>query len=204
VDRGVRNTLLWIAAFISLVLGLLFARYVVPHGPSSGALRELGYYEFDNPVTIKPFALVDHRGRQVDNTVLQGRWTLMFFGFTWCPDVCPTTLAVLDDAVQRLPAPPQVILVSVDPERDTPPVLARYVTSFNERFVGLTGTFDDIVGLATQVNIAFAKMPGEEPGTYTVDHSASIVVIDPQGRYRGFIKAPHKAQSLIQIAGTFR
>ncbi|MFN3237176.1 MAG: SCO family protein, partial [Pseudomonadales bacterium] len=166
---------------------------------SEDALRNLGYYGFPQAREIKPFNLTDHHGNPVSEQDLKGEWQLMFFGFTFCPDICPTTMGVLNRAIAELPTKPQVVMVTVDPERDTPEALARYVPSFNPEFVGYTGTFDDIVGLATNVNIAFGKVPGKEPGTYTMDHAASIVVVDPQGRYAGFIKAPHQATNISQI-----
>jgi protein SCO1 len=94
--------------------------------------------------------------------------------------------------------------VSVDPERDTPAVLGQYLASFNPSFKGYTGTFDDVVGLATNVNIAFGKIPGAEPGTYTVDHSSSIVVVNPFGRYAGFIKQPHQAEKISSIISSLQ
>lgn len=196
---GIRNTLIVTLGLIGLVLGLFFYSFLSPKSLSEEALRGLGYYGFPTPREIKPFNLVDHNGNAVTVENLKGEWQLMFFGFTYCPDICPTTMGVLNRALEKLEKKPQVIMVSVDPERDTPEVLARYVPSFNPDFIGYTGGFDDIVGLATNVNVAFGKVPGNEPGSYTVDHAASIVVVDPNGRYAGFIKAPHQATNISQI-----
>lgn len=203
MDKGIRNSLLWIAAFISLVLGLTFARYMVPQDPTPEQLEQWGYYQFEQPRALQNFELVDEHGNAADLSDLKGQWSLLFFGFTYCPDICPTTLAVINQAVREMQDAPQVVLVSVDPERDTPEALARYLPGFNPAFRGFTGEFDEIVNLATQVNIAFGKVPGPEPGTYLVDHSASIVVIDPEGRYAGFIKAPHRPNDIQAIATTF-
>lgn len=196
---GIRNTLMVTLGLIALILGLFFYSFLAPKSLSEEALRDLGYYGFPEAREIKPFNLVNHKGQTVTANDLKGEWQLMFFGFTFCPDICPTTMGVLNRAIADLPEKPQVMMVSVDPERDTPEVLGRYVPSFNPEFIGLTGTFDDIVGLATNVNIAFGKVPGNEPGTYTMDHAASIVVVDPEGRYAGFIKAPHQSTSINQI-----
>ena len=181
--KGIRNTLIWTLGLIGLFLGLFISSFLAPKTLSADALKELGYYGFPEAREIRPFKLIDHRGNPVGNANLVGEWQLMFFGFTFCPDICPT-------------------MVSVDPERDTPEALSRYVPSFNPAFMGYTGTFDNIVGLATNVNIAFGKVPGKEPGTYTMDHAASIVVIDPTGRYAGFIKSPHQADHISQIMST--
>jgi protein SCO1/2 len=196
---GIRNTLIFTVGLIALILGLFLYTFLSPKSLSEDALRNLGYYGFPQAREIKPFNLTDHRGNPVSEQDLKGEWQLMFFGFTFCPDICPTTMGVLNRAIAELPTKPQVVMVTVDPERDTPEALARYVPSFNPEFVGYTGTFDDIVGLATNVNIAFGKVPGKEPGTYTMDHAASIVVVDPEGRYAGFIKAPHQATNISQI-----
>ena len=198
-DKGIRRTLLSIAGFISLILGLLVASYMSPKSLTTDQFRELGFYKFDNARVIDDFSLVNEAGDKVTLDSLKNQWSLLFFGFTYCPDVCPTTLSVLNDAINRMENPPQVIMVSVDPERDTPEVLAKYVPHFNPAFSGYTGEFDEIVSLATQVNVAFGKVPGTEPGTYQVEHSASIVVINPGGHYAGFIKAPHNAQNIQRI-----
>lgn len=196
---GIRNTLIVTLGLIGMTLGLFIYSFTAPKTLSEEALRGLGYYGFPAAREIKPFSLVDHNGQAVTEENLKGEWQLMFFGFTFCPDICPTTMGVLNRAIADLPQKPGVIMVSVDPERDTPEALARYVPSFNPEFVGYTGTFDNIVSLATNVNVAFGKVPGKEPGTYTMDHAASIVVVDPEGRYAGFIKAPHQATNIAQI-----
>ena len=204
MDSGVRRSLLWIAGFISLILGLFLASHLSPGSLSEEQFRALGYYRFEQPRTIAGFRLLDESGNSVSPESLKGHWSLLFFGFTHCPDVCPTTLSVLNDAVGQLENPPDVVMVSVDPERDTPEKLAAYVPQFNPAFHGYTGDFDEIVKFATSVNVAFGKVPGDEPGTYTVDHSASIVVVDPQGRYAGFIKAPHEATRIARIMNGIR
>ena len=198
-DKAIRRTLVSIAGFISLVLGLLIANYMSSKPMTNDQFRALGYYQFDTPRVINDFNLVNEAGEKVTLESLKNQWSLLFFGFTHCPDFCPTTLSVLNDAVRKMEIAPQVIMVSVDPERDTPEVLASYVPRFNPAFAGYTGEFDEIVALATQVNVAFGKVPGLELGTYQVEHSVSIVVVNPGGHYAGFIKAPHNAQKIQKI-----
>jgi len=181
------------------MLGLLVASYLIPRSLSTQQLRELGFYRFDTPRVISDFNLVDHTGKAVGLDDLKAQWSLLFFGFTFCADICPTTLSVLNDGVSKLESPPQVVMVSVDPERDTPDKLADYVPAFNPLFRGFTGEFSEIVSLATEVNVAFGKVPGPELGTYLVSHTASIVVVNPGGKYEGFIKAPHSAQNIKRI-----
>ncbi|MFT4821776.1 MAG: protein SCO1/2 [Candidatus Pseudothioglobus sp.] len=204
MTQGIKNTLLIIFSFIALMLGMLIFNMMTPKSLSAEGYKELGYYGFPEPREILPFKLTDQLGQPVGLTNLKGQWTVLFFGFTYCPDVCPTTLGVLNRAAKKMAIPPQVVLVSVDPERDTPAQLAAYLAGFNTNFKGYTGTFDDLVGLATNVNIAFGKIPGVEAGTYTMDHSASMVVVDPFGRYAGFIKSPHQASKIQKIIESLR
>ncbi len=199
MDKGVRNTLFGIAAFIALILGLLLASIMVPRPMTQEQALELGFYRFDVPRVIKDFDMVNYDGEPVGVANLKGDWSILFFGFTTCPDICPTTLSVLADAVSDLPAPPQVVMVSVDPDRDSPEQLAQYVPAFNPDFEAYVGSFDETVNFAQQVNIAFGKVPGGGPGNYLVDHTASLVVVDPDGLYAGFIKSPHNAQTIQKI-----
>lgn len=196
---GVRNTLFGILAFIALVLGTFFYVALSPHTLSDNAYKQLGYVPFHPPRPIGDFSLVDQDGKPVGPGELQDRWSLLYFGYTACPDVCPTTLAQLSQAVNLMSRPPQVIMVSVDPERDTPAKLSAYLGSFNPDFIGNTGPFEQVVKLARQVDVAFGKVPGPQPGTYEVDHSADIIVVNPQGQYAGFIRPSPRPHDVARI-----
>ncbi|MAV26308.1 MAG: hypothetical protein CMQ05_09340 [Gammaproteobacteria bacterium] len=200
-ERGVRSTLLWLVAFICIILGLFLHNFLNPGLPGDDRLRELGFFHHPEYRAVSTFELLDNEGTSVDEKIFQGRWTLVFFGFTYCPDICPTTMGVLARAVTKIPEPPAVILVSVDPERDTTASIDAYVGSFDPAFRGLTGEFDQIVALASQLNVAFGKVPGPDPEGYLVDHSASIAVINPEGQYVGFIKAPHAELNIATLMG---
>lgn len=200
-QQGIQRTLLWIFAFIAMVLGLVFSTYM--HRDKSLSTEEaasLGYIQFEKPRAVQGLEMVDQEGNPVNERVFQGHWSFVYFGFTYCPDICPTTLAMLDKALEGVEVPPEVVLVSVDPERDSPEQLKRYLAAFSPAFKGMVGTHDATVTFATQVNVAFGKIPGREAGTYTMDHTGSIVVMNPSGEYAGFIKAPHDIQSLATIA----
>lgn len=203
MDTGVRNTLFGIGAFISLILGLLVASMMMPGPMTPEEAQKLGFYRFETPRNIDGFSMRDQHGNAVGLNNLKGQWSILFFGFTTCPDICPTTLSVLAEAVRDMQTQPQIVMVSVDPDRDTPEKLSQYVPAFNPAFQGFVGTFDETVNLAQQVNVAFGRVPASEPGTYTVDHTASLVLVDPEGRYAGFIKAPHNAQNIQRIVATF-
>ena len=135
----------------------------------------------------KAFALTDHTGRAVTLADYRGKAVVMFFGYTQCPDVCPTTLATLAATMKALGPDAdrvQVLFVTVDPERDTQALLAQYVPAFDPRFVGLYGDAAATERVAKEFKVLFQKQPGATPGSYTVDHSAGVFMFDPQGRLR--------------------
>lgn len=136
-------------------------------------------------------ALRDTGGAKRTLADYRGKVVVLYFGYMNCPDVCPTTLAALREAMTQLGADAgrvQVLFVSVDPERDTPPLIERYVQSFDPRFRGLTGSLAEVGAAAKQFKIFFAKSPGKEPGSYSVDHSTQTYLIDTTGRARIFLK----------------
>ena len=133
------------------------------------------------------FRLIDHTGKQRTLSDFRGKAVVVFFGYTQCPDVCPTTLAALAEAMRQLgpdAAKVQVLFVTVDPERDTAELLSHYVTAFDPSFLGLSGDTDATARTAKEFKILYQKQPGKTPGSYTVDHSAGTFVFDPQGRLR--------------------
>jgi len=135
----------------------------------------------------KDLQLVDHNGQPRSLGDFRGKVIVVFFGFTHCPDVCPTTLAELARALEKLGADGdrvQVLMVTVDPERDTPGVLKQYVTALDPRFLGLTGDADAIARTAREFKVFYQKSPGATPDAYSVDHSSGSYVFDPQGRLR--------------------
>lgn len=199
MDKGVRNTLLTTLGFMALILGTFFYTFLTHRALSPAQYKQLGYFPFEKPKPIGNFSLVDENGHRVGHDSLIGHWSLLYFGYTACPDVCPTTLSSLAQAMKQLTKRPRVIMVSVDPERDTPAKMKQYLASFDPDFIGYTGTFDEVVGLAQQVNIAFGKVPGPEPGTYEVNHSANIVVVNPAVQYAGFIRPGPRADNVARV-----
>jgi len=158
---------------------------------------------FNAPRPLPEFELVDHAGRRFDRERLQGRWHFLFFGFTHCPDVCPTTLATLAGvrAVLRdLPASarPGVVLVSVDPARDTPEALARYVPHFDPEFVGVTGAAAAIAALTKEIGVAVVMGEPGDDGEYTVDHTAALFLVDPDGAWTAVFGTPHSVDTIAR------
>ena len=147
----------------------------------------------------RQLALPDANGKPRTLAEFKGKVTLVFFGFTQCPDVCPTALAEIADVKQKLGADGakvQPVLVTIDPERDTPEVLAAYVKNFGGDFVALRGSLEQTQAAAKEFKIFFAKVPGKTEGAYTMDHTAGTFVFDPQGRIRLFIRQGGGAEAM--------
>jgi protein SCO1 len=150
---------------------------------------------------LADFNLIDHQGRSFGAANLRGHWSLMFFGYTNCPDFCPTTLTTLAAMEKRMRAaktvaPPQVIFVSVDAKRDTPAQLAKYVPYFDPEFIGLTATDQAAIELqAKKWGVAVLVQPANGDN-YTVDHSGAIFVIDPQGNLAAILTGPFTLDAL--------
>lgn len=202
--RGIRLTIIGVLLFILVIVAGFVNRIGQPRVMSASEMQANGAYLLQTPRDIGDFELIDHRGQAFVPASLEGQWSLLFFGFTYCPDICPTTMAFLDQFVQQLEGTEaedtQVIMVSVDPARDTVAQLASYVPFFNPEFIGVTGEFLDIHRFATALNTPFRKVPGQDEN-YLVDHSANVVLINPRGDYHAFFKAP---LDLAQMKVTYR
>jgi protein SCO1 len=151
---------------------------------------------------LKDFSLIDSHGRAFGPANLRGHWSLMFFGYTNCPDFCPTTLTTLAAMQKRLraakaPVLPQVIFVSVDAKRDTPAQLAKYVPYFDPGFIGLTAADQpSIEAIAKNLGVAVVIQPAAADGNYTVDHSGAIFVLSPDGRISAILTGPFSVAAL--------
>ena len=193
-SRNIKLTVVGLLVLIALIVGGFVKQISQPRVMTKSELKLNGAFMFDTPRAIPAFSLVDHSGEPFTGETLKGHWTLVFFGFTYCPDICPTTMAFLSRFVGELEGLPEytdtrVVMVSVDPARDTTERLAEYVPYFNPSFTGVTGEFLDIHRFATALNTPFRKVPGRDEN-YLVDHSANVVLINPRGDYHGFFKAP--------------
>ena len=145
-----------------------------------------------------PFTLTDQNGKSRSDTDFRGRDVLLYFGYTNCPDVCPTTLAAIADAMSKLGSKARrvtPIFVTIDPARDTQKVLKAYLSSFGPQFVGLTGNADDIKKVAAEYRVYYAKHPLQRGG-YAMDHSSELYLLDPRGRLTTFYDAGIDAKSL--------
>jgi protein SCO1/2 len=152
----------------------------------------IGGHQFHGTVLRAPepannFTFNDANGQPVSLHDFRGKVVLLYFGYTYCPDVCPATLVELKQAVEQIGSKAdrvQVIMISVDPERDSPELLQEYVNHFHESFIGLTGTEEEILGLTTQYGVFFEKHEGSAASGYLIDHTATVTVVDREGHLR--------------------
>jgi protein SCO1/2 len=173
----------YVGGIVAAVVGALFFQQISKLPPPEHAL----YYQ--QPRDVKPFELIDHNGQSFKNEQLHDKWSLVFFGYTSCPDVCPTTLQNLGFIYEDLKAiaeNSQVILVSVDPQRDTQEKLSQYIAYFNREFIALTAGHDVLFPFSRNMGLMYA-ISGEGEG-YMVDHSASLVLINPEGKITAIFK----------------
>ena len=163
-------------------------------------LKDLGLYLIEPARELGEFKLIDSFNKEFVPDDFKGRWNALYFGFTFCPDICPITMGMLSRIEKELGLVAKdkikVFLVSVDPDRDTPEQLKIYLENFNDKFVGLTGGIDQIYNFATRVTAPFSPVINSEDPNYTVDHYGSIVVINPEGKYAGFFRTPHEQEKV--------
>ena len=184
-----------IVGLAAIVGGLLWR-----HSATSLELTTGSY--LDPARGLPDFSLIDHHGQAFGPANLRGRWTMMFFGYTNCPDFCPSTLTTLAALEKRLrasaaPIRPQVVFMSVDAKRDTPAQLAKYVPNFDAEFIGLTAADQpSIEAVAIKLGVGVI-LTSKADGTYTVDHSGAIYVLNPDGRVRAILTGPFTVDALL-------
>ncbi|MDH5823443.1 SCO family protein [Luteimonas sp. RD2P54] len=192
-----RATLVVLIVALAAGLGLLAAQRLLPDRAAPGT-QTRAVTLFPQPRELPPFALQQSDGTQLVPGELHGHWTVVFIGFTFCPDVCPTTLAELALAQKQwedIPDTlrPRVLFVSVDPERDSPDRVGEYAGGFHRDTLGATADLPALEAFTRSLSLVFMKVPppdGAPAGQYTIDHSAAMAVLDPQGRMAGVIQPP--------------
>ncbi|MGK3120573.1 SCO family protein [Pseudomonas corrugata] len=197
-----QKTVFILVAVIALILGLTVNKVLSGKGEGDPTgLIDAGIILLPQARPLPDVKMTDQDGQPVAVDGLKGKWSLLFFGYTFCPDICPTTLAQLRQIKSELPKEAvdklQIVLVSVDPNRDTPKQLKQYLGYFDPQFIGLTASsIEDLQKLANAVSIPFIPADTSKPN-YTVDHSGNLAVIGPDGHQRGFIRAPLNNQKLV-------
>lgn len=216
-----KKTYLILASIAGLLLGLsvFFLNDNRPtsavNGQPKQALAGQGVFIFPQTIPVTDVPFMNEENEIVSKANNVGKWSLLFFGYTFCPDICPTTLAVMQQAWTKLTpavqANTQVVLVSVDPERDTPDVLKTYMDYFNPSFTAFTGKPASLRSFATQLNAVYARVDRvDENGNvdlsrgYLMDHSANIAILDPEGNYYGFVKPPFNPKKIQIIINTLQ
>ncbi len=198
--KSTGNKALWFFLFSLLLLAFLVLFNLFS---SRGTPPELQAVLRIQPSILKPFTLTDHDGKPFTLSQLKGKRTLLFFGYMSCPDICPTTLATLNQVYKKLGTIPgartdlQVVFVSVDPARDRPEKLAEYVHYFNQRFIGLTASKEAIDKFTRQFSAGYVLEEKQADGNYLVSHTSSIFLIDPQANLIATFSPPHQARTLV-------
>jgi cytochrome oxidase Cu insertion factor (SCO1/SenC/PrrC family) len=195
--RAVNGALL--AAAVLAIAGVVFLAARTFFGPGFGPGELAGAAAQAAADIGGPFTLTDQDGRTVTDKDFRGRWLLVYFGFTYCPDVCPTSLARNGDAIELLGAKGEKItpvLISVDPGRDTPEAMKDYVKFFHPRTVGLTGTREQVAAVAREYRVYSVKVEKKDSPTYVIDHSTFTYLIDPDGRFVQFFRHEASPQEM--------
>ncbi|TDU32522.1 protein SCO1/2 [Panacagrimonas perspica] len=204
MSSPVKALTLGVIAAIAAIAGLVVANFVFKPDQPAGVQIASGTL-LPSPRAIPEFALTGGGGQPFTKAGLNGQWSVIFVGFTHCPDVCPNTLAKLKAVHSTLATqnkPLQVLFLSVDPERDTPPIIASYVTHFDPAFVGATGPKEELDKLGSAMGFIYMKSPGATPETYSIDHSSALILINPQAQVAGYFTQPLKVDELVADLGT--
>lgn len=198
---GVQKTVLVTLAVIALVIGAIVHKVTRPVALDREQLSQSGIFLFGSPRSLPEVEMLSAAGGSWGKQDLVGQWDLLFFGYTFCPDICPTTMADLKQLVDALPETSaeqlQVTMVSVDPNRDTPEQMQQYLGFFKAGFHGATGNPEELAKLARALSIAYIE-PDTSSENYLVDHSGQVVIVNPEGQYVGFLRPPLKPQELSQ------
>lgn len=188
--------------FFIFVAGILSYQFIYSKAkqPSKHSLIQSGIYLLDNPRKIVDFSLLNQQGEAINQHQWKGQWQLIFFGFTHCPDICPMTLAIMKNAYSQLSTDHQskieLVLVTVDPARDTATKLKQYIGFFGGNILGVTGDFLQLLQLTQNLSVPFKKVMQDT--SYTIDHSAYLYLIDNKNQYQGFLKPPFTAETLAK------
>lgn len=206
--KRIRLTLIVLLLLVVLVIGMVISRqiFLVPdaqEAPPAPELSALNTFVYEESRPLADYTLTNEQGETVTNEALKGRWTFAFVGYTYCPDVCPATLAMLRQTGQAIPADmpePAYLLISADPQRDTPERLAEYLDFFGEDFHGLTGDLETLRELAKSMNAAFVHRE-DKNGNVLVDHSAHLALLNPDGDMIAVIQPPLKPDRVAEAFG---
>ncbi len=202
--KGVTFTVVVLLAIAALFSGIFVGQHL--HFKKKIDVAKFHGTYLENPRTINQFSLMGTDQKTFDNSSLQGQWTLLFFGFTNCGYLCPTTLAEVSKMYRILEAQgvkelPRVVMISIDPDRDSQEKLGHYVTSFHPDFYGARGEDDSVKAMTHEMGIAYTKVIDKnnmDPQNYDVQHSGALMLFNPQGELNAFFTTPHHADLLAK------
>ena len=185
--------------------GLVSARYL----RSPPATPQIAGFLWPGPRPLGDFSLDAADGSPLDQSHLEGHWSFLFFGYTHCPDVCPTTLSVMHQVMTQLRGSDaaedvQVVFVSVDPQRDTPDRLGEYTRYFDREFLAASAADERLQRFTRKLGVLYRAGEADAQGNYEVDHTASILLVDPRGRLVGIFSAPHEPGDIARRFGRMR
>lgn len=189
---------------LALAAGAVVANIIYRDSPDPNSLLQNSTVLLGQARPVSGFTLIDHQGNPFTPADLEGKWSFLFFGYTHCPDVCPATMFVMSEMLESLgdgasSEPARVYFVSVDPERDTPQVLSKFVPFFSPDFIGISGPDDELNKLTKQLGILYLKAPNPyDESDYLMDHTMSVVLINPEGNFYGLFPAPHVASTMAE------
>ena len=198
-----QRTIVGVIAFLALCAGVVGAIYIAPFGQSVSHTTKY-FQAYPEPRVVAPFSLTSHNGDEFTQASFENKWSLVFLGYTFCPDICPTTMAELNGIYPQLQTldseyPIQVVFISVDPKRDTIERLAEYIGFFNSNFIAATGEHSQLFPLARNLGMMYAMSESSGNPNYLVDHSASVVVINPKAQVVGRFK-PRREPGKLSIS----
>ena len=191
MNKGITWTVLSCVAFMAIILSLFISRMNTTRELTEQEYKDLGAYFINPPRQLSGFQMINDQNKNFDIVDFKGQWNLLFFGFTFCPDICPLTmkqLSVVKEGLKDKENEIKFYLVTVDPDRDSPSNLRTYLDNFDKEFIGLTGDIDQIYKFSTQDSAPFFPVVNSKDENYTVDHSGSLVLINPEGEYAGFFR----------------
>lgn len=212
-EKSTKKSFGWPLVIVGLavmVAGALVAHYALGPRQSASLPEDLQATYLPQGKLISGLQLRDHKQAVFDESRFKDKWSFLFFGFTNCPDICPTTMLVMKSVWNKLPEAakqspaPQMIFVSVDPQRDTLDKLQKYVTFYHPDFLGVTGELDQIDMLTKQLGVLYGFEDPTEDGNYTVNHSSQIILVDPQGNMRAVFSSPHLVDEIVRSFASIR
>jgi protein SCO1/2 len=190
------------ASIALLIVASLFGCGVAVAAEQPSAAQMMDDLMYGRGTVGAPFTLTDATGRRRSSSEFRGKLLVVYFGYTYCPDVCPTDVMAISEALRALGSAAQDIqpvFITIDPERDTPPLLADYLAAFHPGFIGLTGSPDEIRAVANSYKAFYAKAPDARGGDYSIDHAGVIYLMGRNGEYLGFMPPQTSPDRLTEI-----